>query len=294
MTKPNAKCPCNSGKKYKKCCRKKERLAETPTSKEASEVHVDGVDEEDTVGTVEVDKVDLASMSRAETLTMLADVIALKRRNGEDETGDIKDKDGKFSLAFFLQMGKMYKEGLGAQAGIATVQMDMVRKLTKLELAKIRACGEDVFASGSISDHIQMIISNVRIDYEQLALGELSEELAKEIAQMTTTEIMYGAGTSDESGMPRPSNPVGEFPRRETDPLLRAMNSSKPREATHKCAYTQCEIVKEGLLRCGGCTSVHYCSAEHQKLHWDVHKTFCVSLKHIKKHSKKMFQKKHN
>jgi hypothetical protein len=125
-----------------------------------------------------------------------------------------------------------------------------------------------VFASGSISDHIQMIISNVRIDYEQLALGELSEELAKEIAQMTTTEIMYGAGTSDESGMPRPSNPVGEFPRRETDPLLRAMNSSKPREATHKCAYTQCEIVKEGLLRCGGCTSVHYCSAEHQKLHW--------------------------
>lgn len=44
--------------------------------------------------------------------------------------------------------------------------------------------------------------------------------------------------------------------------------------ASGVCAV--CE--SEALLRCGGCKIVFYCSKEHQKQHWRLHKKLCKEL----------------
>jgi len=268
MTRPNARCPCKSGKKYKKCCRTKERLAKQHVEKLDTEVEtvdeVESVDEAEggADGTVQPLNGEIDKMMKD-----LEDIIAHKRRNGEDEEGEIKEG----SLAFFVTMSNMMEQAKGMHDGILNVQMDTVRKLTNLELSKIRACGEDVFATGSISDHVQMMISKVGSDFQ---FGELTEEAINEITRMTTNEIMRGADTSNERGESelRKTSMTGE---------------------TNPCS--ECGIVKEGLLRCGGCKSVYYCSAEHQKSHWKHHKVFCYQLTHVKKgvkkESKKLFKK---
>ena len=127
------------------------------------------------------------------------------------------------------------------------------------------------------------------IDKMEEEFGELKEEYINEITRMTTNEITRGAGTSNERGessMPHPSNPVGKLRKTsmETDPLN--FSPGVPGRMTgevltYKCS--ECGIVKEGLLRCGVCKSVHYCSAEHQKLHWKHHKVFCYQNKVSKK-----------
>ena len=257
------------------------------------------VDEVETVETVErVDETDGAGgavqLSDEEIYRKVREIIALKRRNGEDENGAPE----MGSLSFYVTLMNMKEQAKGMQVGMANVHLDMVRKLTNLELGKIRACGEDVFATGSISDHVQMMVSKVGSDLKSMKFGELKEEYINEITRMTTNEITRGAGTSNERGessMPHPSNPVGKLRKTsmETDPLN--FSPGVPGRMTgevltYKCS--ECGIVKEGLLRCGVCKSVHYCSAEHQKLHWKHHKVFCRKLTNIKKHGKKLFKKK--
>ena len=260
------------------------------------------VDEVETVETVErVDETDGAGgavqLSDEEIYRKVREIIALKRRNGEDENGAPE----MGSLSFYVTLMNMKEQAKGMQVGMANVHLDMVRKLTNLELGKIRACGEDVFATGSISDHVQMMVSKVGSDLKSMKFGELKEEYINEITRMTTNEITRGAGTSNERGessMPHPSNPVGKLRKTsmETDPLN--FSPGVPGRMTgevltYKCS--ECGIVKEGLLRCGMCKSVYYCSAEHQKSHWKHHKVFCYQLTHVKKgvkkESKKLFKK---
>ena len=48
------------------------------------------------------------------------------------------------------------------------------------------------------------------------------------------------------------------------------------------CAYPGCNIDGKGLfnkmMKCGRCRSTYYCSVEHQKEHWKVHKQSCCKL----------------
>ncbi|KAI5478658.1 hypothetical protein MNV49_004685 [Pseudohyphozyma bogoriensis] len=45
------------------------------------------------------------------------------------------------------------------------------------------------------------------------------------------------------------------------------------------CGWYECEVTQlKGVMpKCSGCRRVAYCTPEHQKLGWTLHKQFCVS-----------------
>eukprot|EP01039_Chlorochromonas_danica_P006253 gene6253-6894_t len=43
--------------------------------------------------------------------------------------------------------------------------------------------------------------------------------------------------------------------------------------ATHSCCYQDCAL--EGRFRCSRCQAAFYCSADHQKQDWRLHKSQC-------------------
>jgi MYND finger len=52
-----------------------------------------------------------------------------------------------------------------------------------------------------------------------------------------------------------------------------------PRDAgksDRSCAYPNCGTTSN--LRCSRCKAVYYCSAEHQRKDWNIHKSYCMSV----------------
>jgi hypothetical protein len=43
------------------------------------------------------------------------------------------------------------------------------------------------------------------------------------------------------------------------------------------CAFPDCISQSAPSLRCSQCKTVFYCSPEHQKFHWKIHKTVCAA-----------------
>ncbi|CAH0028869.1 unnamed protein product [Clonostachys rhizophaga] len=66
------------------------------------------------------------------------------------------------------------------------------------------------------------------------------------------------------------------------DPHIKDSNSMRPRGPT---ARTRCAVCFEesGLLLCGGCKVVHYCSIEHQIAHRSMHKVSCKAIRKTRK-----------
>jgi hypothetical protein len=73
--------------------------------------------------------------------------------------------------------------------------------------------------------------------------------------------------------------------------IQQQMAITRQSEKERRCAL--CNIIKESLLKCGGCKDsyAYYCSKEHQKEHWKIHKTECESLALKRKSHKKIVQK---
>jgi hypothetical protein len=49
------------------------------------------------------------------------------------------------------------------------------------------------------------------------------------------------------------------------------------RNKNNRCAFPECISQIAPLLRCSQCKEVFYCSPEHQKSHWKVHKPVCTA-----------------
>jgi len=43
-----------------------------------------------------------------------------------------------------------------------------------------------------------------------------------------------------------------------------------------RCGFIGC--TKEGTKRCSRCKKIHYCSADHQRKHWQLHKALCYKV----------------
>lgn len=51
------------------------------------------------------------------------------------------------------------------------------------------------------------------------------------------------------------------------------------------CHVCNCHDSEVKLKKCGNCKMIYYCSQEHQKIHWPVHKTFCKHITELKRNS---------
>lgn len=47
------------------------------------------------------------------------------------------------------------------------------------------------------------------------------------------------------------------------------------------CAFPECISRNAPLLRCSQCKEVFYCSPEHQKSHWKIHKPVCTTRNNL-------------
>lgn len=109
-------------------------------------------------------------------------------------------------------------------------------------------------------------------------MGKLSQKYASVV-----TRAMTDTSTSNElrEAVMQTQAAIGN---RTTAPAPKNINSNSSINSTNQqqesstdltCALDSCNK-KEDLRRCGACKKVYYCSIEHQKKHWGVHKPQCT------------------
>lgn len=100
---------------------------------------------------------------------------------------------------------------------------------------------------------------------------EYAVDALKALLAPTDVQVMY---------YPPPSAEEMAYANR-TNPYL--SKADKDRNLRPVCAVCEAEFSSADgsspLFKCGRCKEEHYCSKEHQKLHWKWHKKMCFESK---------------
>lgn len=63
--------------------------------------------------------------------------------------------------------------------------------------------------------------------------------------------------------------------------MITSINREPAMFSINQCHVCEITARETDLKRCGSCFRISYCSSEHQKVHWNVHKEFCKVLKKL-------------
>eukprot|EP00026_Physarum_polycephalum_P011039 Phypoly_transcript_11232.p1 GENE.Phypoly_transcript_11232~~Phypoly_transcript_11232.p1 ORF type:complete len:411 (+),score=117.62 Phypoly_transcript_11232:38-1234(+) len=84
-----------------------------------------------------------------------------------------------------------------------------------------------------------------------------------------------GTQNSDSKKGAKNADPKTETQNADTKKEMHSADAKNETQNTdNKCAIASC-VKKDNLRRCGGCKKVYYCSVDHQKEHWGIHKPNC-------------------